>query len=259
MVSPGADGDTLWIRRFGPFGNSRWRLFCFPHAGGSASYFFPLSRLLAPDVEVAAVQYPGRQDRRSESCIETIPELAENISQIVPDWMDLPFGFFGHSMGAVVAFEVAQLLERRLSVGPARLFASGRRAPSRLRDERVRKKSDQELMAELRRLGGTSLAFMQDQELMAMVLPVVRADYRAIETYGYTDGSLSCPITVLIGDSDPRASVDEASAWRDHTTGDFDLQIFSGGHFYLESHQAPIANLISSALQMAEHENARRM
>lgn len=103
------------------------RLVCLPHAGGSASSYFSMSAALTPSVETLSVQYPGRYDRRKEPCIESIPELAEAIFTALFEWADRPLALFGHSMGAVLAFEVARRLEQRMGKPPVRLFPAGRR------------------------------------------------------------------------------------------------------------------------------------
>ena len=127
-----------------------------------------------------------------------------------------------------------------------RLFASGRRAPSRHRDESVHLRSDDEIVAELKKLSGTDQAILGDDEILRMVLPALRSDYRAVETYHHPEKvRLSCPITVLIGDNDPRVSIDEARDWSEHTTAGCDFHVFAGGHFFLAHHQAEINKLIS--------------
>jgi len=248
MVSS-SDDACRWFRRFAQSPRSDRRLICFPHAGGSASYYFPLAQALRSRFEVLAVQYPGRQDRRAETCIDTISELAERIARALESLTEVPFAFFGHSMGATVAFEVARRLRWTLT-GPLCLFASGRRAPGQIRDERVHLRDDAGLTAELRQAGGTDHRLLAEEGLMAAVLPATRADYKAIETYRYLPGPpLDCPITVLVGESDPKATLDEVSAWASHTTAGFDLRVFPGGHFYLDAHQQAVADIIDAALR----------
>lgn len=248
-MTSGGDG-SLWIRRYHQSArNSRVRLVCFPHAGGSASYYRPMSQALAPGVEVLAVQYPGRQDRRREPCLDSIAELADRVSRVLVDWLDRPCAFFGHSMGATLAFEVARRIEPQAGAELLCLFASGRRAPSRQRNDRIHLLDDAALVAQLVRVGGTDRVFLDDEELRAMILPVVRSDYRAIETYGYVPGApLGCPITTLIGDRDPTVTMDEASAWAEHCTGGFDLRTFPGGHFYLDQHRTAVTDIIAATL-----------
>ncbi|WP_131770499.1 thioesterase II family protein [Candidatus Protofrankia californiensis] len=250
-------GTDLWIRRFHPVPDPALRLVCFPHAGGSATFFFPLSRELSapaapgrPGVEVIAVQYPGRQDRRGEPAIDTVAELAEKITAALRPWAAEPLTFFGHSMGAVVAFEVARRLRAGGDAGPTLLIASGRRAPSRQRPHQdVHRRDDAGIVAELRRLAGTDSRLLGDEEILRMILPAIRADYTAIETYQPGEEALvHCPVTAFTGDTDPQTTIDEADAWRDHTTGAFGLRVFPGGHFYLAEDPGPVIAAIRAEL-----------
>ncbi|MET7685504.1 alpha/beta fold hydrolase [Streptomyces sp. NPDC005423] len=227
-----------WIRRFHPAPQAAHRLVCFPHAGGSASFYFPVARALSPGADVLAVQYPGRQDRRHEPCLDSIGALADAVVTELEGWLDRPVTFFGHSMGASLAFEVARRLQARGTVLHG-LFASGRRAPSTVRDERVHLLDDDALIEDISRLSGTDTQVLGDPEILRMILPSIRADYRAAETYRYTPGPpLSCPLFALTGDDDPQVTLAEADAWGEHTSGAFEVRVFPGGHFYLNS-QAP--------------------
>lgn len=241
-------GADQWIRRFQSEAGGA-ALVCFPHAGGSASYFFPWSRMLAPAAQVWAIQYPGRQDRRLEPCIDNIPELADAIHGALSTRMDGPCAFFGHSMGAVLAFEVARRLEGD-GGAVTRLFASGRRAPSRHRDEDVHRRADAGVVAELRLVGGTDPRVLADPELLRMILPTVRGDYQAIETYSYSPGPpLNCGITAMVGDADPKTTVDEAAAWAGHCAGEFELRVFPGDHFYLDTCRPGVIDTIAASLK----------
>ncbi|MGW7545242.1 thioesterase II family protein [Streptomyces sp. NPDC054770] len=245
------DLDTeLWIRRFHPAPEAAVRLVCFPHAGGSAGFYFGLSALLHPRVEVRAVQYPGRQERLAEPQIAGIESVAATIAGVLaPSW-DAPTAFFGHSMGAVVAYETARLLERTTGSGPVALFASGRRAPSTVRPaEQLHLAGDRELVAEIVRQGGTPAALLDDPELAAMFLPALRGDYRAIERYQHRAGPpLTAPVTVLTGRADAKVTAAEAQAWERHTTGRTEVLAFGGGHFFLLEHQERIAESILARL-----------
>ncbi|MFP3992318.1 alpha/beta fold hydrolase [Streptomyces sp. E11-3] len=247
-AAPREPSDNPWIRRFHPAPAASSRLVCFPHAGGSASFYFPVSRALSPDVEVLAIQYPGRQDRRSEPCVDSIEALADAVQDQLPQWFDRPVFFFGHSMGATLAFETARRLEGR-AVRPAGLFVSGRRAPSRHRDERVHQHSDDQLLADIKRLSGTDSQVLDDPELMRSVLPAVRSDYKAAETYRYQPGpALSCPVFAFTGDSDPQVTLEEARSWSEHTEAPFELKAFPGGHFYLNSQATAVIGAIRSRI-----------
>jgi pyochelin biosynthesis protein PchC len=245
-----SDKDTQWIRCFHASPDSDMRLVCFPHAGGSATYYFPMSRALAPAIEVLALQYPGRQDRRLEKCIDSIPDLANRIYGVLKSRVEPPFAYFGHSMGATLAFEVARRFQLR-PPGPVRIFASGRCAPSRRRaGEPIHLRDDAGLLAELRRGGATDPRVLDDEDLRAAILPMARSDYKAIETYACAPGAqLDCPITVLVGDCDPQVTIDEAAAWGEHSAGGSDLHVFPGGHFYLEACQEDVIATISATLE----------
>jgi pyochelin biosynthesis protein PchC len=241
--------DNLWIRRFHHEPNTRVTLVCFPHAGGSASFFYPVSDAMQSTMQVVALQYPGRQDRREERPLTTIAELADESFAALRPLMDRPLAFFGHSMGATVAFEVAVRMKRELAGAPVTLFASGRRAPSRHRVETVHQLDDEGIVTELKKLSGTDARILGDLEVLRMILPAIRSDYTAAETYRYLPGpTLDCPIVALTGESDPKVTLEEAQAWADHTTGGFELRTFGGGHFYLAQHQREVINLISDQL-----------
>jgi surfactin synthase thioesterase subunit len=237
--------DTdLWVRRFHPAADAPSQLLCLPHAGGAASYFFPVSRELSPEIDVLSVQYPGRHDRRNEPCLDSISELADRLVAAFRPLAGRPVAIFGHSLGATLGFEVARRLERD-GVEPTALFASGRRAPHRRRLERTHLLDDAALIADMRSLAGTDSALLDDDDVLSMLLPAVRGDYHAAETYEYQPGPrLGCPIYSLVGDSDPKVTVEEADAWREHTSAGFELAVLPGGHFYLNDHVPDILRRI---------------
>lgn len=253
MLSPVNDVG-LWLRNYSQCAEGVPRLICFPHAGGSATSYMALSRALQPAMQVLAVQYPGRQERQREPHFLSITTLADQITAVLRDSIlrdstGPPFSLFGHSMGAIIAFEVAQRL-RQAGISPEWCFASGRRAPSRKRPQKIR--DDHDVISELRLLGGTDPRFLMDKELLATILPVVRNDYLAIESYEWAPSDpLTCPITALVGDSDPHTTVEEASAWAEHSTGPFDLRVFAGGHFFLDAHRPEVTRTVLGALRLA--------
>ena len=242
------DDTDLWVRRFHPAPSTPTQLVCFPHAGGSASFYFPLSRALATTTDVLTVQYPGRQDRRAEPCFDSVTELADAVTEVLLPTLDRPVALFGHSMGASLAFEVAMRMERR-SVEPVALFVSGRRAPSRFREENFHLRDDDTLLREVARLSGTDSQVLQDEEVLRMVLPAIRGDYRAAETYRFVGGDpLHTPIHAHTGESDPKAELDDVRAWSTHTTGRFTMTTYPGGHFYLSEQTGKLTDAIAHEL-----------
>jgi surfactin synthase thioesterase subunit len=245
-----ADTESgAWIRRYHPSRVSTARLVCFPYAGGSASYYHPVSERFSPAVDVIALQYPGRQDRRQEACITDMDILADEITEQLVCLSDKPAVFFGHSMGATLAFEVAWRLEQKGSHAPRCVIASGRSAPAIIRREKVHQLDDAGVVAEIKLLDGSGSTLLDDEEILRIALPAIRRDYQAIESYSCVPGRmLNCPITVLTGDSDPRTTIEQADAWRLHTKGHFRIKVFSGGHFYLSHHAAAVNAEIATDL-----------
>ena len=242
------DPADPWLRCFLPAPHAPVQLLCFPHAGGAASWYAPLARAMEPACEVIAVQYPGRQERRNEPLVGTVADLADGVVPSVLAGADRPLTLFGHSLGASVAFEVAQRLEER-GVALVALLVSGRTAPCRERGGTVHALPDEDLLAEVTALGGTDAAALADHEVRAMVLPGLRGDYRCAETYRFSPpGLISAPIHVLVGAEDPQVGVDEARDWARHTRGASTLRVFPGGHFYLVEQPAGVIDEIRSRI-----------
>ncbi|HEX3784968.1 MAG TPA: alpha/beta fold hydrolase [Pseudonocardiaceae bacterium] len=248
-MAPNVAEEDLWIRCFHPAPQRPISLFCLPHAGGSASNYFAFSAAVGEVAEVFAVQYPGRQDRWQDKPLADLRELAAPIADALAAWGERPLALFGHSMGSALAFELTRSLEQR-GIEPLHLFASGGRAPALPRDEKIHLLDDEGLITEMKALGGTDPRLFDEPDLLEMVLPAVRADYTAIETYLAEPGAtVRAPITVLTGEADPRTTVEQAKGWQQHTTGEFDLRVFPGGHFFLYDQVPEIARTVLDRLR----------
>ncbi|MEU8877891.1 alpha/beta fold hydrolase [Streptomyces javensis] len=249
-MAPPATPESRWFRRFHPRPDAEVALVCLPHAGGSASTYFSLSERLPAHIDVLAVQYPGRQNRFHEPCLDTVQDLARGtFADLESVAAGRTVALFGHSMGAAVAFELARLLEREESTAPRVLFVSGRRAPSLGTDRGARLLDDEGLVAELQGLEGTDARILEEPELLQLLLPSVRADYIASETYAPGPGTMvRCDVVALAGDEDAHVEVEEVAGWRNHTKGTFELRIFDGGHFFLADHEPEIATLVTDTV-----------
>ncbi|HEX2079482.1 MAG TPA: thioesterase domain-containing protein [Longimicrobium sp.] len=236
MKPPSTD---RWITRPRPSPRARLRLLCLPHAGGGASSFRGWADALPPEVEVCPVQLPGRENRVAEPAFDRVPPLVEALADAVEPLLSLPFALFGHSNGALIGFELARTLRARGRPGPAHLFASGRRAPD-LPSGRppTHHLPDAEFLAELQALGGVPAQILEHPELLAMLLPTLRADVAIHETYAFhEEPPLASPITAYGGLADPRVSREQLEGWGRHTAGPFVMRLFPGGHFYLQEQQ----------------------
>jgi medium-chain acyl-[acyl-carrier-protein] hydrolase len=243
-----------WLPFARPNPDARLRLFCFPFAGGGATAFRPWAHELSPTIEVCPVQPPGRESRFREPAFASMTALVMALADALRTHFERPFAFYGYSMGAIVAFELARELRRRGTGLPTRLIVSGRGAPHLpSRHVQMHALSDDEFRAELRRLRGTPAAVLDNDELMQMVLPTLRADFTAHETYVLADGPpLDCPILAIGGADDDLAPPADLDAWREHTTARFETHILPGDHFFLQTHRPALLQLLARYLESVQ-------
>ncbi|GES28794.1 alpha/beta fold hydrolase [Streptomyces angustmyceticus] len=249
-----------WIRTLGTAAAAAPRLLCLPHAGGTAGFFRPLAGELAARgsaAEVLAAQYPGRQDRLGEPAFTSLPEHADALHTALlrelPGSDGRPLVLFGHSMGAVLAFELALRLEAADGPRPAAVVIAGRRAPSVHRAEpHPDDLDDGRLLDDVRAMHGTDARVLASEALLRLVLPAVRADVRAVLTHRPdTRAAVDAPVTTFVGSADPTTSVADAAAWAAHTRGPFALRVFEGGHFHLGDRAAGPAAALDDILEEA--------
>ncbi|WP_323137852.1 alpha/beta fold hydrolase [Streptomyces sp. NBC_01433] len=249
-----AENRNQWFRTYRRDGKVRVRLICFPHAGGTATLFHRWPGHLPADVELLATQYPGRQERFAEPCVETMAELADRITDalepVVTGPRRLPFVLFGHSLGSAVAYEVARRLDERHGIVPDRVIVSGRSAPHAPRGSAtLHTLDDERLIAAARHLGNMASSVYDDPDLRPLLLPSLRSDFRVIESYRPHDPApLRAPVTAVGGDRDPGCPVAELESWSSLTTAGFESRVFPGDHFYLVPTEAELLAFIAERL-----------
>lgn len=240
MTSPGLAGARrpatadAWVVAGPPRGTVELRLFCFPYAGGGASVFRGWAADLPPGIELCAVQLPGREGRLREAPFRRMDDLLPELEAGLAHRFDLPFAFFGHSLGAAIAYALADRLAG--SGKPLRhLTVSARPAPDRPHAEpRMYDLPEPELVAALRRLGGTPEEVLAHPELMALLLPLLRADFEISQTYRIERRPLDVPILAIGGASDPLVPESAIAEWSGWTRSRFRHVTFAGGHLYLQ-------------------------
>lgn len=243
---------NTWIARLKPNSQARIRLFCLPYAGGGALTYRTWADSLPSSVAVCAVELPGRGTRLREKPFTRMESLVQAIATALLPQLDEPFALFGHSMGAIVSFELARLLCQNYGISPVYLFVSGRRAPQIPHPKPpTYNLPEPAFLAELRRLNGTPKAVLENEELLQLLLPTVRADFEALETYIYrAQPLLECPIAAFGGLSDTETNIDNLEAWANQTTAAFSLQMLPGEHFFLSSAQSQVLRYLICALAL---------
>lgn len=243
--------DPVWLAFHKPNPQADVRLFCFPYAGGGAHIYRGWKDLL-PNLEVCPVQLPGRGARIREPQVKRLPALVEALARDLLPKLDKPFAFFGHSMGALISFELARLLRREHGLAPSHMFLSGRPAPQTERDAApIHNLPDAEFIEQIRAYEGTPEEVLQHPELMELMAPFLRADFELCETYDYSpEPPFDCPLTVFGGLQDTGVSRQSLEAWREHTTGHFSLRMFPGNHFFINDSQPFFLQVLSRELYM---------
>jgi len=239
-----------WIFASRPNPQARLRLFCFPHAGGGASFFRPWIGALPADIEVCPVQLPGRENRLKERPFNQCAPLISTLAEALRPYLAMPFAFFGHSMGALVSFALARQLRRQNDPLPSHLFLSAYRAPqTRNADPPLHQLPESEFVKKVLSFNGTRREVLENDELRQFLLPILRADFAVCETYIHTfEEPLACPITVFGGLQDTRVKSHELSAWQEQTNNRFLLHMIPGDHFFLQNMRTPLFQLISRDL-----------
>lgn len=229
-----------------PGATPRRRLFCVPFAGGGTIAFHGWSAALPPDLQVCSVLLPGRESRLAEGPIARLAELVPRLADGLAPYFDLPFAFFGHSVGALIAFELARELRRRGGPHPMHLFVSAFRAPHRPNPNRaLHRLAEPELIRELQGYGGIPEAVLASRELLELVIPTIRADFALHETYVHQDEPpLQVPLTLFGGTEDDKVRPAHLDGWQNHTQGRFRQVLFEGDHFFLKPFRAQLFDVL---------------
>jgi surfactin synthase thioesterase subunit len=244
---------STWFVIPKPNPQPRLRLFCFPYAGAGAGVYRTWPEGLLPQAEIVALQYPGRENRLREALYVSIQPLVRALADELLPLLNLPFAFYGHSLGGLIAFELARTLRQRQAPQPAHLFVSSRRAPH-LPDPHPPLHTLEDAaftQAVQQRYNGIPAVIRQDPELMALFLPTMKADFAILESYKYSpEPAFDFPITVYAGLQDPGLTPAELSAWRTYTTKSFSAKFFPGDHFFLQSQRLALLQAISNDLSV---------
>lgn len=244
-------GAASWIVCPKPRPEARLRLFCFPCAGGMVSAYSRWATLLPAGVELCVIHLPGRGKRIAENPYVRLAQLLPVLTQALEPCLNIPFAFLGHSMGAVLGFEVARALRQRQLPGPMQLFCCSCPAPQLpIATPHIHPLPEQAFITELnRRYEAIPASIQQDRSILELFLPSLRADFTLLETYIYVpDRPLDCPISVYAGQQDNAVSSLDLAGWRDHTSGCFDLKIFQGNHFFLHHQPQPFLQTLIQSL-----------
>lgn len=231
--------DSPWIAYHKLNHNAKIRLFCIPYAGAGASVFRTWAENLSDFIDICPIQLPGRENRFTESPIYQLDAIVEGLISALHPLLNLPIAFFGHSMGALVSFELARSLSSLNLASPHYLFVSGCHAPQTPWSlKHIHDLPTKLLIKELRRFNGTSEEVLQNEELIELLLPLFRADLSVFETYYYKPRPpLSFPISAFGGTNDSRVSKNDLLDWKSQTTEGFTLRMLLGDHFFLSGSQ----------------------
>jgi surfactin synthase thioesterase subunit len=224
------------LRRYGGRAQPLMRLICFPWCGAGASVYRRLGPSLPDYIELLSVQLPGREDRFSETRLFRMEQVVEHVLGDIVSVFDRPLVLFGHSMGALVAYETALALKASIDREPDCLVVSGHESPDAkfVANENWHMADDSKFISYLGELGGTSREILDNPEIMRILLPALRSDYEVLEKYTYSQQPpLSCPLIACAGEEDKEVSSEDLYSWGEYTTGPYEAHLFPGDHFYL--------------------------
>jgi medium-chain acyl-[acyl-carrier-protein] hydrolase len=226
-----------WFQSLSPVDGKSLRLFCFPYAGGNTSGFRIWQRHFPPDIDLCLVHLPGRGKRTGEQMFTRLTLLVQTLADLITREPQPPYALFGHSMGALISFELARELRRRGFAAPQRLLVSGHAAPNLHSGKPpIFNLPEESFIEEIRKMGGTARELLDNPEAMRLFCSVLRADFEMVDTYEYrAEEPLSCPITVYSALQDSEAPVESLHVWQEHTSASCKVRMFPGDHFFIHS------------------------
>lgn len=225
-----------WIRQPKRNPNPKLRLFCFPYAGGGASLFRLWHEHLPGEIDICPVQFPGRESRIREPLFEALNPLIEKLTEVLSPAFDIPFAFFGYSLGALIAFELSRRLRKTKNILPAQIIVAACPAPHLPEAHApIHELPREKFIRSLREMDGTPEAVFLDPELIDFFLPLLRADFKIYETYQYwPEAPLECPLSAYGGLADDSVTSEAIQAWEEHTSASFIRRMFPGNHYFFK-------------------------
>lgn len=226
------------------------KLFCLPYAGGTSMMYLKWKKYLHPSIELCPIELAGRGRRITEPYYRDLETAVNDIYASIGDILNTSdYAIFGHSMGSAIAYELAKKIAEMGDCLPKHLFISGRAAPHICKERQIHQLPDQQFLEEIKKFGGTPQELLENTELLELFLPILRADFKIIESYRYQgeNNPLNCNITVLGGRNDD-IGLTELAAWQHYTHKEFQMLMFEGGHFFLINQVEKIAEIINDSL-----------
>ena len=239
-----------WFVPFKYNKNSYIRLFCFHYGGGSASAYREWAKDLIDYVDLIAIQLPGRESRFSEPLLDNISDIVNELSLNFYNYLDKPYILFGHSIGALISFELTRTLRKKVMQQPKSLIISGTKAPQvPLKSPPIHCLPTPELIQKIREYNGIPRDIIENKELMDIFLPIIRADFCISETYSYySEPPLACPIMALGGLNDYTFDSQDLLKWQEQTTALFQYELLPGDHFFIKSSYPEVINIVNKIL-----------
>jgi len=243
--------SSKWFLVVKPRPQAEFRLFCFPYAGGSATAYSAWAELLPDNVELVAIQPPGRANRLGEALLTSVHDMADGVADAIGPWLDRPYMIYGHSLGSIVSFELLHSLRARGLPLPFRYFCGARRAPHvPPRIAPIHNYPLEEFKAELRTLNGTPEIILNNADLMDIFVPILRTDFKAAYNYRREPAiKLECEVSVFNGAQDDKVLEEDMLGWQAHFARKVDFRTFPGGHFFMDENRSAVLDVICASVR----------